>query len=513
MKTQRFAGEQPPLMDTPRNPTDPLLPGTEVLGGRYVVVRTLGKGGMGVVVAARHKGLGRLDAIKFLLPELVTHSDILARFEREAISVAKLTSPHVARVYDSNFADADEPYIVMEYLEGRDLKSVLRVGPLLIEDGVDYLLQICHALAEAHENGIVHRDLKPANLFLTFPKNGSPLVKVLDFGIAKLMDTEAVTDITVEDGKGGFLGTIPYMSPEHLRGAKKVDKRTDIWAMGVIAYELFTCKKPFNGLTRLDLMSKILDKDEHPDPPSKYRRELPPAIEMVIGRCLAKNRDDRYETIQEFEAALREAAGIPAAPPMRPRMASISMESPIDLPPINDEKTREFTHGKTQAGFTATNPVPSIRSKRVKVALAGSGALATSAAIVGLVLALYRGENTEQAAVGASPVPAASAATSAMPLVVPEPSASAAPAVEPGEIEIEEAETAKTATIGATSGKTAERTPTNPGPMKNSAPAPQGPPPETSAGSGPKPAPATKAPETKAAPSDSPTDLSANPWE
>jgi serine/threonine-protein kinase len=241
MKTQRFEGEQLPLMESPRNPNEPLQPGTEILGGKYIVERKLGEGGMGVVVAARHKGLGRLDAVKFLLPQLITHTEIVARFKREAQSVAKLTSPHVARVYDSNFDNSDEPYIVMEYLEGRDLKSVLRGGPLPIDDAVDYLLQVCHALAEAHENRIVHRDLKPANLFLTHPKNGLPLVKVLDFGIARVMDAEAVTDITVEDGKGGFLGTIPSMSPEHLRGACKVDPRTAMWALGVITYEVVAC--------------------------------------------------------------------------------------------------------------------------------------------------------------------------------------------------------------------------------------------------------------------------------
>ena len=447
MKTQQFAGKQLPLMETPRNPNEPLLPGTEILGGRYIVERKLGEGGMGVVVAARHKALGRRDAIKFLLPQLVTHPEIMARFEREAISVAKLTSPHVARVYDSNFANASEPYIAMEYLDGRDLKSVLRGGPLPIEDAVDYLLQVCHALAEAHENGIVHRDLKPANLFETKPKNGSPIIKVLDFGIAKVLDADPVTDITVEDGKGGFLGTSPYMSPEHLKGAKKVDARTDIWALGVIAYELLTCKKPFHGLTKLDLISKIIDKDEHPEPPHKYRRELPPAIEMVIGRCLAKERNARYQTVHEFEAALREAAGIPAPPPMRPKMPSTTNGSVLP-PQADEEKTRELTQGRTQAGFTMTNPLPSRRSKRIKVVLAGGGALATSAAVVGLVVALQRGDDV--GAVNASPVSGVAVPGPAMASVTPTPPATTATQPEPETIKIEERTAGKGTPIAGT---------------------------------------------------------------
>jgi hypothetical protein len=259
------------------------------------------------------------------------------------------------------------------------------------------------------------------------------------------MNAEPVTDITVEDGKGGFLGTIPYMSPEHLRGAKKVDTRTDIWALGVIAYELVTCMKPFNGLTKFDLVSKITSTDEHPEPPSKYCRGLPPAIERVIGRCLAKNRDDRFQTVQEFETALREAAGIPAAPPMRPKMASISMESPIDLAQVDEEKTRELTQGKTQAGLTVTNPVPSFRAKRFKVAFAGAGALTTSAAIVGLVLALRGGDGTTSVAKAHAGLGAVISAHKT-PMVMPTATTSTN--------ELDADEKAATPSIGATTAKT-----------------------------------------------------------
>src|SRR5689334_17122107 len=135
MRTQRFEGEKAPLLDMPRKPNEAMLRGTEILG-KYVVVRTLGSGGMGFVVAARHKGLGNLHAIKFLLPTMVSNKEIVGRFEREAQAAANLRSPHVARVYDTGITEVGEPYIVMEHLEGRDLKSVLRGGPLLIEEAV-----------------------------------------------------------------------------------------------------------------------------------------------------------------------------------------------------------------------------------------------------------------------------------------------------------------------------------------------------------------------------------------
>ncbi|MBK9263096.1 MAG: serine/threonine protein kinase [Polyangiaceae bacterium] len=452
MKTQRFNGPQVPCHDVPANKGEALVPGIEILG-RYVVVRTLGNGGMGYVVAARHKVLGNLHAIKFLLPQVATNPEVLARFEREAQAAAKLTSPHVARVTDFGWTDAGEPYIVMEYLEGRDLKSALRGGPLTIEDAIDYLRQVCHALMDAHENGIVHRDLKPANLFLTVPKNTPPLVKVLDFGIAKVLGGEEISDITVEDGKGGFLGTIPYMSPEHLKGAKGVDGRTDIWAMGVIAYELLTCKRPFHGLTKLDLVSNILDKDVQPERPTLYRPELPLAIERVIGRCLAKNREARYQTVQQLETALREAAGIPLMPPTRPRMASTT-DMFIAAAQLDEGKTHERTHGKTQEGLTVTNPIPSGRSTRVKMALAGGGVLATSATVVGLVVAL-RGSVAESAPMSEGASLATSTSGNAMPRIVPEPSARADRASEPATKEVVNAGQEEPQSIGTATAVTA----------------------------------------------------------
>ncbi|HRI62850.1 MAG TPA: serine/threonine-protein kinase [Polyangium sp.] len=370
-----FENECMALDDSIALPFDTLSPGTEILG-KYIVERMLGAGGMGFVVAARHRGLGRLDAIKFLLPQTATDPETLMRFEREAQATAKLSSPHVTRIYDAGFTDAGEPYIVMEYLEGHDLKSVLRRGPLPVDVAIEYLLQVCQALSEAHDSGIVHRDLKPANLFLTFPKNAQPCVKVLDFGIAKMTISGEDSEITREGSTNGLLGTIHYMSPEHLKGAKDVDARTDIWAMGVIAYEFLTGQKPFHGATRLVLMAKILDRDEHPEPPSTHRPEVPRAIERVIGRCLAKDRDARYQTVQEFETALREAAGILPAPSPRAPMSSIPQSIPLTKPSGKAEAT--------QPSVGVVSKAPRAQRRKAKMLF-----FVVSPAIIGLPLLMF----------------------------------------------------------------------------------------------------------------------------
>ena len=426
MNGQRFAGERMAATQAHGRRKDPLVAGTEILGGKYVVERTLGAGGMGVVVAARHKALGRRDAIKFLLPQFVTNRELLERFKREAQAAGNLESPHVAHVRDAGFTESGEPYIAMEYLEGRDLKTVLQEGPLPIDVTVEYLLQVCHALAEAHANRIVHRDLKPANLFLAVPKNGAPYVKVLDFGIAKMLDAEPVTEICTDEGKAGFLGTVPYMSPEHLRGAKTVDYRTDIWALGVIAYELLTCKKPFHASNKLDLVSKILSKEEHPAPPSLYRRDLPPAIEMVIGRCLAKDRDLRYQTVREFENALRQAAGIPAPPPMRASMPLISPSVALGVPAAS-----EPTH--VSMGVTNTPAFRGSGRALGKTLLAAGSVMTMAAMALALGMILQSAEDLGKASPGPAMSISTAAAVSVGPVISGTPTAQQAMTVVPND--------------------------------------------------------------------------------
>jgi serine/threonine-protein kinase len=211
----------------------------ELFLGKYLIGETLGAGGMGVVVAAEHVQLGQKVAVKFLSLELRQNADGVARFLREARAAARIRSEHVVRVVDVDGATGDVCYMVMELLDGEDLARVVRLrGRLSTEVAVGYILQACEAIAEAHELGIVHRDLKPSNLFVTYRRDGSPLLKVLDFGISKAVDAgaggvgdgrERPTDLT---SSRMVLGSPMYMSPEQVRSTKNVDARTDVWALG-----------------------------------------------------------------------------------------------------------------------------------------------------------------------------------------------------------------------------------------------------------------------------------------
>ncbi|MDI1476423.1 serine/threonine protein kinase [Polyangium sp. y55x31] len=292
----------------------PVAPG-DVLLGKYRVERVLGKGGMGIVVAARHVELDHLYAIKLLLPAIHGQQEWLERFLREARAAARLQSEHVARVHDVGNMENGAPYMVMEYLDGCDLKALLaKQGPLSVEDSVEYVLQACDAIGEAHELGIVHRDLKPANLFLVHRRNGSPCVKVIDFGISKLTGPGAAK-LT---GSNAMYGSPKYMSPEQIARTNAVDMRTDIWAMGVILYELLTARSPFHASNMAEVMARALT--DEPTPLRELRPDVPPEIEAVVTRCLRKRREDRFDSVQELVGALCQAMRSPTV--VRPTMAS-----------------------------------------------------------------------------------------------------------------------------------------------------------------------------------------------
>ncbi len=229
----------------------------ELIGGKFIVETVLGVGGMGVVVSARHVQLGQTVAIKFLRRGALTNPEAVNRFLREARASVGLQSAHVVRVMDVGTMDDGLPYMVMEHLSGTDLGQSLEARGLLpVEEAVDCLMQAMDAVAEAHSVGIVHRDLKPSNLFLSLRPDGSSLVKVLDFGISKAVDGAGppanLTATTM------VLGSPLYMSPEQVRSTKSVDTRTDVWALGVILYELVTGLPPFEADTVTGLCAKIV---------------------------------------------------------------------------------------------------------------------------------------------------------------------------------------------------------------------------------------------------------------
>jgi eukaryotic-like serine/threonine-protein kinase len=276
----------------------------QLLAGKYRVERVLGQGGMGVVVAAIHQQLEQRVALKFLVPGALSNEEAVGRFMREARSAVRLMSEHVARVIDVGTLPDGAPYIVMEYLEGQDLAAlVAEQGPLPIETAVEYVLQACEALAEAHASGIIHRDLKPANLFLIHRRDGTPCVKVLDFGIAKISSKSSVATLAKTNGA---MGTPFYMAPEQMKSARNADARSDIWSLGIVLYELLSGDVAFARETLPALCASILTD---PPPGLRERRpEVPARLEAVVMNCLAKDPADRYQDVAELAAALSEFA-------------------------------------------------------------------------------------------------------------------------------------------------------------------------------------------------------------
>jgi eukaryotic-like serine/threonine-protein kinase len=275
----------------------------DVLAGKYRVERLLGVGGMGIVVCAHHLQLDERVALKFLRPEALENAEAVGRFVREARAAVKIKSEHVARIIDVGTMETGAPYIVMEYLEGSDLHARLaQQGPLSIEETAEFVLQACEAIAEAHALGIVHRDLKPANLFCVRRADGLLAVKVLDFGISKLTGLSASSRDMAMTRTQSMMGSPYYMSPEQMQSSKGVDARADIWALGVILFELVTGRVPFTGEAIPELVLNIVNT---PAPPLRaFRPDAPAELEAVVHRCLEKARERRYGNIAELAQAL-----------------------------------------------------------------------------------------------------------------------------------------------------------------------------------------------------------------
>jgi serine/threonine-protein kinase len=298
---------------------DPFMPNSPVAEGetiaqKYQVEKVIGEGGMGLVVSAFHVGLHQRVAIKFLHADAVDQGGASERFRREARAAAKIRSEHVCRVLDVGTLENGIPYMVMEYLEGHDLAMELdQKGKLAPAEAIDYILQACEALAEAHVAGIVHRDLKPANLFLSQRPDGSRAIKVLDFGVSKSRTDSGISLALTKTAS--LIGSPIYMSPEQLESAKDVDARTDIWALGCILYELVTGRTPFNGETIPQLVNSVL----YSEPPTfeALGLSVPMGFDAVVRHALAKDRDQRFASIAEFTQELA---------PLAPAHAAISVD-------------------------------------------------------------------------------------------------------------------------------------------------------------------------------------------
>jgi eukaryotic-like serine/threonine-protein kinase len=346
----------------------------DVLAGKYRVEKVLGMGGMGVVVAATHLDLREVRAVKLMRPDAESEQSV-ERFLREARAVVRLRSEHVAEVYDVGRLESGAPYIVMEMLEGQDLAAFQkRRGPLPIDEAVLYVSQACHALAEAHAAGIIHRDLKPGNLFLTLRTDGSPCVKVLDFGISKHTSPLGEGLDPEMTGARDLMGSPLYMAPEQMRSARKVDARADVWSLGAILYKLLIGRAPFQAPTIPEIFAAALGKPARL--PSSIRPEIPRGLDAVILRCLDKLPSRRYATAADLFTALRPFGpwGIAAdedgdatmlcspnrrssIPPVKVRLTPTP--EPIDTLPIQTPDPRSRPRRSTSPESMATRKTPS----------------------------------------------------------------------------------------------------------------------------------------------------------
>jgi serine/threonine-protein kinase len=378
----------------------------EVIGGKYRIDRFIGSGSMGVVVGAHHLQLDQRVAIKFLSTMSVIDANVVARFAREARAAAKITSAHVARVIDVGALENGAPYIVMEYLEGWDLAAWVRErGPLPVAQAVDFLLQGCEAIAEAHGLGIIHRDLKPANFFVSRSADGQYSVKVLDFGISKVTGTSASSGDMSMTSTQTLLGSPLYMSPEQMVASRDVDEGTDIWSLGVILHELLTGHPPFNGDSIPEVCIKVATQD--PAPLRFTRSDCPRPLEGVMRKCLEKERAKRYATVADLAEALVEYGSERGWDSAR-RISRVLQHSRAPLPssppraPALSHSGPALPWARTAHKLTASN----------KVLLAG-----------GLLLVLSAGTAAALLATRSSRPPTAASTTTAEPVASVPPAA------------------------------------------------------------------------------------------
>ena len=267
----------------------------------YRIVEKLGGGGMGVVYKAVDTRLNRFVALKFLSPELTTDPDANARFVQEAQAASALDHPNICTIHEIDETPTHELFLTMGFYEGETLKQRIERGPLAVEEAVEIALQVTRGLSRAHESGLVHRDVKPANIMIA----GDGLVKVLDFGIAKLAGSSDLTRT------GLTLGTVAYMSPEQIRGGG-VDARTDVWSTGVVIYEMLTGRRPFEGKDDLSVISHILD--DSPRRIGEMRPDVPVPLQDIVSRALSKDVNQRYGSSTELlkDLTAYRAAATPA---------------------------------------------------------------------------------------------------------------------------------------------------------------------------------------------------------
>jgi serine/threonine protein kinase len=381
---------------------DPPFSSLPLVDGKYQLVRQLGQGGMGAVYEARHKGTGRRVAVKLIAgASMQRNAEVVARFQREAMASGAIESQHIAQILDTGVdPTTGSPYTVMELLSGEDLEQALaRVGPLAPEVALRITAQACQGLRKAHEASVIHRDIKPANLFLVKGEEGDVVVKLLDFGIAKVKaeQTEAPESGSLTR-TGSMIGSPLYMSPEQARGKKEIDHRTDVWSLGVVLYEALAGKTPHGHIDAVgELIFQICSV---PAPPVQDHAPWVPAeVAAIVHKALALDPAQRFESAREMGEAIRaqlpsgsklsESMFVPlshearaVAAPKFELTSGMRARAHSDVGAEPDPRASRAVSGSTTMGLASAEAPPLPRSRRglvlvsVALGMAALGALA-----------------------------------------------------------------------------------------------------------------------------------------
>lgn len=350
--------------------------------GKYLIEGIVGEGGMGVVYKARHTLIGRELAVKVLFPEISSNPQIVERFYNEARTAASIGNEHIIEITDMGFYE-QSPFIVMEFLKGKSLADIIESKILLVEEATGIIIQVLDALHAVHSKGVIHRDLKPENIFLIEKSGRNDFVKILDFGISKLKTPEAQNLHLTRTGT--VLGTPYYMAPEQAAGKKEQDHRIDIYATGVILFEMLTRNLPYAGDNYNALLAAILT--EKPRTPREFNPELPVEIENIIMKAISKQPHQRYSNALEFAEALKPFAPSWAKRPSKIAgliSTSITGKSEVPPPPPPAERTQTTQSASAETAL----PTMDWSATEQPVRKTGRGKLVT---IISMIIILIAG--------------------------------------------------------------------------------------------------------------------------
>ncbi|MBK6692104.1 MAG: serine/threonine protein kinase [Myxococcales bacterium] len=366
----------------PSRSQDPFI-GREILNGQFKILQKIGSGGMGAVYKASQPEMNRMVAVKILHPKLTNRQDLASRFRREARAMSHLSHPNTARVFLYGELEDGSLYIVMEYLEGKNLNQTVRAeGPLSMDRALPILIQTCGALEEAHRAGIIHRDLKPENIFLCQQGGLRDFAKVLDFGLAKVTEREMRPGSVILTQEGMVFGTPEFMSPEQAQG-KTLTPASDIYSLAVILFEVLTGKLPFDAKTAMDFLQLHVMGTPIALSQRVPGRTFPPLLDQIMARALAKKPEERFASAAEFGEALSAVRDGRETPVMLPPGASTPPPPDAGRPvaPIAKESRRETGHPRAGARPNST----------LKLALIGVACLVVGAVAAVIIMKLAGG--------------------------------------------------------------------------------------------------------------------------